>query len=146
MDIHELNAKLETVKPKLISTDKTTDKRIYLTCESRNSFDLCKFLYKDLGCRFAIATVIDSDNCFEILYHFTYDQLGLVITIKSLIRDKAKPSVESISPFLPAAQWIEREMHDVAGIEFKNHPDMRRLILADDWPEGVYPLRKENKK
>ena len=146
MDIHELNAKLESVKTKLISTDKTADARIYLTCESENSYDLCKFLYEDLGCRFAIATVIDSDNYFEILYHFAYDQLGCVITIKSLIRDKEKPSVESIAPLFAAAQWIEREMHDVAGIEFKNHPDMRRLILADDWPEGVYPLRKENKK
>jgi Ni,Fe-hydrogenase III component G len=90
--------------------------------------------------------VIDSDNYFEILYHFAYDELGLVITVKSLIRDKENPSTESIATFLPGAEWIEREMHDVAGVEFKNHPDMRRLILADDWPDGVYPLRKEVKK
>lgn len=148
MDIHEINAKLESLKPKLISIDRpdTTDKRIYLVCESENSFDVCRFLYEDAECRFVIGTVIDSDNYFEILYHFAYDELGLVITIKSLIRDKENPSTESIATFLPGAEWIEREMHDVAGIEFKNHPDMRRLILADDWPEGVYPLRKEVKK
>ncbi|MHA1469845.1 MAG: NADH-quinone oxidoreductase subunit C, partial [Candidatus Asgardarchaeia archaeon] len=38
-----------------------------------------------------------------------------------------------------------REIHDVLGIDFKNHPNLERLILADDWPEGVYPLRKEYK-
>jgi Ni,Fe-hydrogenase III component G len=146
MELKELEAKLETLKDKLISIDKTNDHRIYLTCESENAFELCKYLYEVIECRFAIATGIDSDNYFEILYHFPYDSLGQVITVKSLIRDKENPSVESIATFLPAAMWIEREIHDVLGIEFRNHPDMRRLILADDWPEGVYPLRKERKK
>ena len=146
MKLQELDDNLQAVKDKVISTDKTTDKRIYLTCESENSLDICRFLYKDLGCRFAIATGIDSDNYFEILYHFTYDKLGCVITVKSLIRDKDKPSVDSLANLLPAASWIEREIHDELGIEFKGHPDMRRLVLADDWPVGVYPLRKERKK
>ena len=44
---------------------------------------------------------------------------------------------------IPGAEWIEREMHDLYGINFKNHPRLERLILADDWPEGNYPLRKE---
>jgi Ni,Fe-hydrogenase III component G len=103
-------------------------------------------LYKDLGFRFAIATGIDSDNYFEILYHFPYDELGCVVTVKSLVRDKKNPIVDSMANMMPATAWIEREIHDVLGIEFKGHPDMRRLILADDWPEGVYPLRKERKK
>lgn len=146
MVIEELEKKLEPISSKVTSTEKTTDRRIYLTCESENSFDICKFLYEDIGCRFAIATGIDSDNYFEILYHFPYDQSGCVVTVKSLIRDKENPSTESLAQFLPAAQWIERELHDVLGIEFNNHPNMERLILADDWPEGEYPLRKERKK
>jgi Ni,Fe-hydrogenase III component G len=146
MKLQELDDNLKALKDKVISVDKTTEQRIYLTCESENALDICTFLYKDLGCRFVIATGIDSDNYFEILYHFTYDELGCVITVKSLVRDKEKPSVDSLANLLPAAQWIEREIHDVLGIEFRGHPDMRRLILADDWPEGVYPLRKERKK
>ena len=146
MKLQELDDNLKALKDKVISVDKTTEQRIYLTCESENALDICTFLYKDLGCRFVIATGIDSDNYFEILYHFTYDGLGCVITVKSLVRDKEKPSVDSLANLLPAAQWIEREIHDVLGIEFKGHPDMRRLILADDCPEGVYPLRKERKK
>ena len=146
MKLQELDDSLKAVKDKVISTDKTTEQRIYLTCESENALDICTFLYKDMGLRFVIATGIDSDNYFEILYHFAYDELGCVITVKSLIRDKNKPSVESLANLLPAAAWIEREVHDELGIEFKGHPDMRRLVLADDWPEGVYPLRKERKK
>ena len=42
----------------------------------------------------------------------------------------------------PAAEWIEREMWELLGIDFKNHPDMRHLLLDDDWPEGNYPLRR----
>lgn len=146
MKLQELDDNLKALKDKVISVDKTTEQRIYLTCESENALDICTFLYKDLGCRFVTATGIDSDNYFEILYHFTYDELGCVITVKSLVRDKENPSVDSLANLLPAAQWIERELYDVLGIEFKGHPDMRRLILADDWPEGVYPLRKERKK
>jgi len=69
-----------------------------------------------------------------------------MITVKAFIHDREDPAIESITPFLPGAEWIEREVHDVFGIDFKNHPNLTRLILADDWPEGVYPERKDAKK
>ncbi len=143
MNQQELDNKLAQINDKLIKTERTSDKRIYLYCEAENIYAVNKFLFEDVPARFIIATAIDSDDCFEILYHYSYDQLGCVINIKTFIRDRENPQIESIAPFLPAAEWIEREMHDLLGIEFKNHPDMRRLILADDWPEGVYPLRKD---
>ncbi|MBN2183106.1 MAG: NADH-quinone oxidoreductase subunit C [Sedimentisphaerales bacterium] len=144
MDNQELNNRLQQIKDKLIDIEQTTDKRIYLLCESQNSYEVCRFLFEDLGLRFAIATGIDSDDCFEVLYHFSNDQSGHVVTVKAFIRDRENPSIESISPFLPGAEWIEREIHDILGIEIKNHPNMRRLILHDDWPEGVYPMRKKS--
>lgn len=146
MNIEELNSRLSTIKNKLIAIEQKPRNRIYLLCEAENSFAVSKFLFEDLGCRFVIATGIDADNCFEILYHFAYDQLGCVITVKAFIRDRENPAIESITPFLLGAEWIEREIHDLLGINFKNHPNLKRLILADDWPEGVYPLRKEAKK
>jgi len=51
--------------------------------------------------------------------------------------------MDSVANVVPAANWIEREMHDLLGVNFPGHPDMRRLILDDSWPEGVYPLRKD---
>ncbi|UCG48701.1 MAG: NADH-quinone oxidoreductase subunit C [Phycisphaerales bacterium] len=143
MNQQELDKKLSEIKDRLIGVEQKADNRIYLLCEAENSYAVNKFLFEDVGCRFAIVTGIDAEHCFEVLYHFSYDQLGCVITVKAFIRDREHPSIESITPFLPGAEWIEREIHDILGIEIKNHPNMKRLILAEDWPEGVYPMRKE---
>ncbi|MBN1973146.1 MAG: NADH-quinone oxidoreductase subunit C [Sedimentisphaerales bacterium] len=142
MNREKLNNRLQKIKDKLIDIVQTRDRRIYISCESQNACDVCKFLFEDLTLRFIIATGIDSDNCFEVLYHFANDETGDIVTVKAIIRDRENPSIESITPFIPGAEWIEREIHDILGIEIKNHPNMRRLILHDDWPEGVYPLRK----
>ena len=146
MNREELENKLSEIKGKLTSIEQTTDNRIYLLCESENSYAVNKFLLEDANCRFVIASGIDAEDCFEVLYHYAYDKLGLIITLKAFIRDRENPAIESISPILPAAEWIEREIHDILGIDITNHPNLKRLILADDWPEGVYPLRKEVKK
>ncbi len=146
MNQQELNNRLSEIKDKLIDDiQQKADNRIFLLCEEQNSYAINKFLFEDVPLRFLIATGIDSDDCFEVLYHYSYDQTGCMVTLKAFIRDREKPTIDSIAPFLPAAEWIEREIHDILGIDFNNHPDMRRLILSDDWPEGVYPLRKDAK-
>ena len=142
MQQEELKNRLSEIKDKLIGIEETTERRIYLSCEAENAYAVNKFLFEDLSLRFAIITGIDSDDYFEILYHYSNDESGCVVTIKAFIRDREKPSIESITPLIPGAEWIEREVHDLFGINFENHPNLRRLILADDWPEGVYPLRK----
>jgi NADH-quinone oxidoreductase subunit C len=146
MNQQELNNRLSEIKDKLIDIEQKADNRIFLLCEAENSYAVSKFLFEDLSLRFVIATGIDSEDCFEVLYHFSNDETGCVVTVKAFIRDRENPSIESITPLIPGAEWIEREIHDILGIEVKNHPNMRRLILADDWPEGVYPLRKDVKK
>ena len=146
MNHQELQNRLSEIKDKLISIEQQHDNRIYLLCESENIYAVNKFLFEQVQARFVTATGIDSDDCFEVIYHYSYDQTGCVINIKAFIRDRANPAIESITPFLPAAEWIEREMHDLLGIDIKNHHNLRRLLLADDWPEGVYPIRKEVKK
>jgi len=146
MNQQELKDKLSQIEDKLIAVEQPTENRIYLLCESENAYAANKFLFEEVPLRFIIATGIDGDGCFEILYHYAYDQLGFVVTLRAFIRDRENPAVESIAPFLPGAEWIEREIHDILGIDFRNHPNLKRLILADDWPEGVYPLRKEVKK
>lgn len=142
MNQRELNSRLSEIKNMVSAIQQKADNRLYLPCEAASSYAVCKFLFEDIGARFCIATGIDSDDYFEILYHFSYDQTGCVITVKAFIRDRENPAIESITPFLPAAEWIEREIHDTLGIDFINHPNLRRLILADDWPQGVYPMRK----
>jgi Ni,Fe-hydrogenase III component G len=146
MNREELIDRLSDIKNKLTAIEQKTDNRIYLSCEAESAYAVNRFLFEEVPARFVIATGIDAEHCFEVLYHYAYDQLGWMITVKAFIRDCENPAIESITPFLPAAEWIEREIHDILGIDFKNHPNLKRLILSDDWPEGVYPLRKEVKK
>jgi len=146
MNQQQLKAKISSISNKLTSIQQNLPNRIFLTCETANSYAANKFLFEDVGARFCIITAIDTDRCLELIYHYCFDQIGCIIHLKVLVYDKQSPSVESITPFLPAAEWIEREIHDLYGIDFKNHPRLKRLILADDWPQGVYPMRKEVKK
>lgn len=146
MNQEELNNKIAEIKDKLQAIEQPASNRMRLLCDAKNSYAVNKFLLKDVKARFCVATGIDADDCFEIIYHYAYDQTGCMIDVKTFIRDRQNPSVESITPLIVAAEWTEREIHDMLGIDFKNHPDLRRLILADDWPEGVYPMRKEAKK
>lgn len=146
MQQEELKNRLSEIKDKLIGIEETTETRIYLLCEAANAHAVNKFLFEELSLRFTIITGIDADDCFEVLYHYANDESGCFVTVKAFIRDRDKPAIESITPFVPGAEWIEREVHDILGIDFMNHPNLKRLILADDWPEGVYPLRKEVKK
>ena len=140
-----LDQRLDDVKDRLIGIERTAPNRVYLLCEAEQVYDLCRFLFEDLPLRFVISTGLDAEHCFEVLHHFTDDECGCVVTVKAFIRDREAPAIESITPLIPGAEWIEREMHDILGIDFKGHPNLRRLILSDDWPEGVYPLRKDVK-
>ena len=146
MKEEELNNRIKDISDKLIAIEKTVENRILLLCEAENNFDVNKFLFEELRLRFVIATGIDADDCFEILYHYANDETSHIVTVKAFIRDRQNPQIESIAQFIPGAEWIEREIHDLFGIDIINHPNLRRLIVNDDWPEGVYPLRKEVKK
>ncbi|MHC5075722.1 MAG: NADH-quinone oxidoreductase subunit C, partial [Planctomycetota bacterium] len=97
MNQQELENKLEQIKDKLIDIEKKSDVRTYLNCESENAHDVCKYLFKDLKLRFVIVTGIDAEHCFEMLYHFSNDQTGTVVTVKAFIRDRENPAIESIT-------------------------------------------------
>ena len=95
--------------------------------------------------RLATVTGIDVRDGTELLYHVCFDSQHFVATLKILV-PRTTDTMQSITPWLPGAEFIEREIHDLLGVEFEGHPRMERLILSDDWPEGVYPLRRGFKK
>jgi len=104
-----------------------------------------EYLFKEEGFRFIIATALHTKKGFEIHYHFSKDEIGLVLNIH-VILDKEKPQIESLSNMFEATNWIEREMHELFGIDFLNHPNQEKLICEGNWAEGVYPYRKEFKE
>ena len=103
-----------------------------------------RLVFKELGARFQIASGIDTPTGIEILYHWAFDELGVVVTIVTRL-DRDHPEVESVAGICTGTEWIEREMWELLGITFRNHPDMRHLLLSDDWPADQYPLRRDYK-
>ncbi|MEM2914711.1 MAG: NADH-quinone oxidoreductase subunit C, partial [Candidatus Bathyarchaeia archaeon] len=85
-------------------------------------------------------TGLDLKNEFEVIYHINDGQNELSIKIR-IPRDK--PNVPTITDIIPGAALYERELHDLFGIVAEGHPELKRIILPDNWPEGVYPMRKE---
>ncbi|HWI60586.1 MAG TPA: NADH-quinone oxidoreductase subunit C [Symbiobacteriaceae bacterium] len=80
------------------------------------------------------------DGTYEVRHLFAFDKAGKV---ESVVERVTEPVVESITPAVPAAAWAERELYDLLGITPQGHPDLRRLTVADDWPDGVFPLRRD---
>lgn len=76
----------------------------------------------------------------EVLYHFC--QKAAVITLRVTFPREA-PVVPSVCGLIPSATLFERELMEMFGIVCEGTPDPRRLFLSDDWPAGVYPLRKD---
>jgi len=120
-------------------------KRVYIEIKPEAIRKTALFLYKDLGCRFNIASGMDTRRHFEILYHFILEDLNLQMSLRVKL-PKDKPEIDSLAPQLEAANWVERELHELLGVNFRGHPDLRKLLLPDDWPPGVYPLRQDYKE
>lgn len=121
-------------------------RRIYITVRPADVVEATRRLHQDLGARFCIASGMEMETNFEILYHFMLENetsplYGVLVSVRILL-EKDQPVVDSITSGVPAAVWIEREMHELLGIGFRNHPDMRPLLLPEDWPKDVYPLRR----
>ena len=76
---------------------------------------------------------------YGVAYNFKSTSLNHYLEVRVEITDEG--SIPSVSDLWGAADWHEREAYDMMGIKFENHPNFKRILLADDW-EG-YPLRKD---
>ncbi|MDD5356054.1 MAG: NADH-quinone oxidoreductase subunit C [Candidatus Omnitrophica bacterium] len=119
--------------------------RVYIEIDPKDIKDVVEYIFTDLRARFNIASGLDARSHFEILYHFTFDKLGFIVSIRVKL-NKDKPKIDSIAAIIKGAEWIEREMHELIGIDFPGHPNLKRLLLPDEWPKGVYPLRADYKE
>ena len=129
----------------IIDVFEKSAKRVYIGIRPEAITKMATYIFKDLDARFNIASGVDVRHHMEILYHFTIEEINLLISLR-VILEKTKLEIDSLAPIFEAANWIEREINELLGIEFKGHPDMRRLLLPDEWPECVYPLRKDYKE
>lgn len=81
-----------------------------------------------------------SEPRFQIVYHFL--SFSLKQRIRLIVRlDSDEPSIDSITPAWPAANFYEREVFDLFGVHFGGHPNLRRIMMPEDW--NGHPLRKD---
>lgn len=111
-------------------------------------FDVCVYLHETEGLYFdqlACITGLDDrvkNNCYDVVYNLYSIPYEEAITLK-VKAEENDPSVPSLVKIWKAADWLEREVYDMYGISFSNHPDLRRILMPANW-EG-YPLRKDYK-
>lgn len=120
-----------------------SERRLYITIPSERITEAAKFLHRNCGMRLAICTGLDTREGFEILYHFSEDKTGILYTLKVTV-PKDNPKVESQASWFPSCDWIEREMHELLGIDFPGHPNLVPFLTSDtDWDKDKYPLRRD---
>jgi NADH-quinone oxidoreductase subunit C/D len=101
---------------------------------------VCRAL-KDSGFNYpASITGVDWNDRIELVYHLTALETGEKVVIKTDL-GREKPAIDSVYGIWKGADWQEREIYDLLGVVFIGHPELRRILLPDNW-EG-YPLRKD---
>jgi Ni,Fe-hydrogenase III component G len=128
----------------MIGVDHAKGRRYIVSVRASAILPVSEYLYRTEGYRFIIASALHTRRGFEIYYHFSHDAAGVIMSLH-VILDTEKPHIESLSNMFSASNWIEREMHELFGIDFLHHPNQEKLLSEGNWAEGVYPYRKEFK-
>jgi NADH-quinone oxidoreductase subunit C len=107
---------------------------------------VCEFLVGDPSLRFTFLADLTTVDRFplEPRFELNYQLLSIEKVLRLRLRVKlagADPSIQTVTGVWPTANWHERETFDLFGIRFHGHPDLRRILMPEDW-EG-YPLRKD---
>jgi Ni,Fe-hydrogenase III large subunit/Ni,Fe-hydrogenase III component G len=106
--------------------------------------EACAALVRDRQARLIVMTGTDErerGRGYGLYYVFALPS-GKLVSVEAQV-DPARPEFPAVTRVVPAAHWYEREVKDLLGIEPSGHPDPRRLVLHDDWPHGLHPLRKD---
>ena len=85
-------------------------------------------------------TAVDFTTHFMAVYHLDSTEFRHIVVLKVKIEDRENPEVETLSGVYPTSEFFEREVFDLFGIKYKNHPNLKRLFLEDDYG---FPLRKD---
>jgi NADH-quinone oxidoreductase subunit C len=107
--------------------------------------EVCRFLRDDADAQFDFLTdltarhVPDSEKSFQVIYHLYSFPRNVRLRLKVDLSDGE--SCPSVAAVWSSANWMEREAYDLVGVRFDGHPDLRRLLLPEDW-DG-HPLRKD---
>ena len=143
--LSDLEKKINSELTTKINDSKIVHEQLYLSIDNEDLPDVVLFIKTNKDTKFKqlidITAVDYPENSkrFKMVYLFLSHQFNQRIIISSLINENEV--VPSLTKIFPSANWMEREVFDMYGVKFKDHPDLRR-ILTDYGFEG-YPLRKD---
>ncbi len=128
-----------------IQSSSINNEELLIEINEKDLIDTVQFLKLNENCKFKqlidIAGVDypENDKRFELIYLFLSHENNT--RIKLLIKFEINQAINSITKIFPSANWMEREVFDMYGIKFKNHPDLRRILT--DYGFKGHPLRKD---
>ncbi|AFH43274.1 NADH-quinone oxidoreductase subunit C [Fervidicoccus fontis] len=138
-------------KSDIISIERTYPDKVFVGIRKDALLKICSYIFWELGGFLSTMSVSDMrkiNGSFRLDYVFSIEEKEESsspkpwIIVYTMIPGN-NPRFQSVTPELPAANWYEREAKDLFGVIPEGHPDPRKLILPDDWPDGIYPLRKD---
>jgi Ni,Fe-hydrogenase III component G len=148
----DLKAKLGD---RLLGCEVRSPRRVYAEVRPEDLPETALYLWGERKCRFNIASGTQFRDGFEVLYHFSFnegdergpgDGGGVVCSVRVRTEEKENPVLPSVADRIKAFAFIERELHDLLGIEFEGHPNLVPLLRAEDWPDRFYPLRRTEER
>ena len=143
--LQKLEKKINSELNTKINSSKIKNNQIYLNIDSNDITDVILFLKNNENTNFKQLidiTAVDypeNEKRFKLVYLLLSHEFNVRILIDSFINENEIP--ESLTKIYPAANWMEREVFDMYGIQFKDHPDLRRILT--DYNFNGYPLRKD---
>lgn len=141
MTTEELKIKLTEIQPAV--TFEEGGEFLNVLIEPDAFKDFAQVIYNDDALSFDYMfclTCVDWKTHLTMVYHLESTQHRHIIVLKVKL-DRTQPEIETICDIWRTAELNEREVYDLFGVRFLNHPDLRRLLLTEDW-EG-WPLRKD---
>ena len=143
--LQKLEKKINSELNTKINSSKIKNDQIYLNIDSNDISDVILFLKNNENTNFKQLidiTAVDypaNEKRFKLVYLLLSHEFNVRILIDCFINENEIP--QSLTKIYPAANWMEREVFDMYGIQFKNHPDLRRILT--DYNFNGYPLRKD---
>ena len=141
---HAVAAAVEAFDADAVTGGKSEFGELTLEVAAAKIASVCGFLkYDQQFVRLSSVTAVDrypAEPRFEIVYHLHSLQRNQRLRVKCRIAG-ADPVIDSVTGVWRSANWYEREAWDLFGIRFQGHPDLKRILMPDDW-EG-HPLRKD---
>jgi len=145
--MHDIALKIKEACPEAFIADKEAFGELTVTVGRDHVFAVCRLLIEDPALDFDMLTDVCSVDFpnetprFEMVYQFYSLERNHRLRIKARVpEDDCR--IDSLCALWQSANFMEREVYDMMGISFNNHPDLRRILMTEDYEEG-YPLRKD---